>query len=214
MSTSCSCCFTDTLAKCEEYVKLNIILPVYGAYRWVITDKFGHKYEGELNDEQTIPVADLPAGLLTQYSGTFKLEIFESGDAACLPVQFFVAGKYTCIDFEITPGNFQKNNLGCEIEEPSPSSGSQEYVATLTTVGAGDPAADVVFNNLGGAIVWNHESTGVYSATSNGLFVPGRTFVEGILAGNVQSVTVDVITFNTVVDLTLTSEYLKIEVYP
>lgn len=115
MTTSCTCCFPDFLAKCETEIKLNIILPVYADYRWVITDKYGNKYQGLLSADLTIPVEELPAGMLTQHSGEFKLEIFEVGDQACAPVQFYVAGKYTCIEFEISGGTFEKNNLGCEL---------------------------------------------------------------------------------------------------
>jgi hypothetical protein len=117
--SNCSCCFFDTLAKCQDEIVVNIQLPVYGEYRWVITDKFGNKYEGAFlyNDDGqvVIPVADLPEGLLTQYSGKFTLQIVEAGTQACAPVQFLAAGKYDCIEFEITGGDYQKNNLGCEL---------------------------------------------------------------------------------------------------
>lgn len=116
---NCSCCFIDTLAKCETEIVVNIILPVYGHYRWVITDKFGNKYQGEFQTNAsgglTIPVADLPAGLLTQYSGEMKLQIFPAGTESCAPEQFLAAGKYDCIGFSITGGNFEKNNLGCAL---------------------------------------------------------------------------------------------------
>lgn len=116
---NCSCCFTDTLARCETEIVVNIQLPVYGEYRWVITDKFGNKYQGDITPNEaggfSIPVADLPAGLLTQYSGDMKLQVFPQGTEACAPEQFHVAGKYDCISFNITGGNFEKNNLGCAV---------------------------------------------------------------------------------------------------
>ena len=111
---NCTCCFVDTLAKCESEIVLNITLPPYYDYRWVITDKFGNKYQGELNDERTIPVEDLPAGLLTQYQRELMLQIFQSGSQACVPEKFKVAGMYDCISFTISGGTFEKNNLGCE----------------------------------------------------------------------------------------------------
>lgn len=117
MST-CSCCFNDYLAKCEDFIRLNIIPPPYGEYRWVITDKFDNKYQGELQENEEgyyIPVDELPAGLLTQYSGLFKLQIFPVGDQTCGPVTFKVAGQFDCISFTIEGGTFEKNNLGCEI---------------------------------------------------------------------------------------------------
>lgn len=112
---NCTCCFVDTLAKCESEIVLNIILPPYQNYKWVITDKFGNKYQGDLNEERTIDVGFLPAGLLTQYSGDFTLQIFPDSDQACGPAQFKVAGLYDCISFTVTGGTFEKNNLGCEV---------------------------------------------------------------------------------------------------
>lgn len=112
---NCSCCFTDTLAKCETEIVLNITLPPYYNYKWVITDKFGNKYEGALNEERTIPVEDLPSGLLTQYSGEFTLQIYPDTNEPCAPAQFLIAGQHDCIKFSISGGTFEKNNLGCEI---------------------------------------------------------------------------------------------------
>lgn len=211
----CSCCFTDTLGKCETEIKLNIVLPVYGVYRWVITDKFGNKYQGALNDERTIPVEDLPPGLLTQYGGTLSLQIFEAGSEACAPEKFLVAGKYDCIEFDITGGTFEKNNLGCEVTPTLSAIQDNEYVALLTIEGTGDPVATVVFNELGGPIVWARTALGVYTATSTGLFVPGRTFISGLLSTTSHVITANVITFNNGgSDISLTDEYIKIEVYP
>lgn len=116
---NCNCCFVDYLAKCETEIKLNIILPVYYNYKWVITDKFGNMYEGPLTQGEdgfySIPVEDLPAGLLTQHSGSLMLQVFQDSTEPCGPEKFIVAGKYDCIDFSISGGTFEKNNLGCEV---------------------------------------------------------------------------------------------------
>lgn len=115
---NCSCCFVDTLAKCETQIRVNVIPPPYDDYRWVITDKFGNKYQGELLENEEgfyIPITDLPDGFLTQYSGEFTLQLFPLGDQSCGPVSFKVAGLYDCISFSISGGTFEKNNLGCEI---------------------------------------------------------------------------------------------------
>jgi hypothetical protein len=112
---NCSCCFTDTLAKCEDGIKLNILLAVYTDYKWVITDKFDNKYQGVIPSDLIIPVADLPAGLLTQYSGEFKLQIFPNIEGPCGPVPFIIAGQFDCISFTISGGTFEKNNLGCDV---------------------------------------------------------------------------------------------------
>lgn len=116
---NCSCCFTDTLAKCEDIIRVNIIPPPYHeGFRWVVTDKFGNKYQGTLQENVEgyyIPVTALPDGLLTQYSGEFTLQIFPLGDQTCGPLSFKIAGLFDCISFTITGGTFEKNNLGCEI---------------------------------------------------------------------------------------------------
>jgi len=114
-----NCCFIDTLAKCETEIQVNAMLEPASWYRWVITDKFDNRYEGEMltdaNGFFVIPVADLPAGLLTQYSGSFKLQVFQLY-AACAAEKFKVAGVFDCIEFTITGGTFEKNNLGCDFD--------------------------------------------------------------------------------------------------
>lgn len=115
---NCNCCFTDFLAKCEDNIIINTTLPgAYTSYKFVITDKFDNKYEGPITFSVggglEIQVTDLPAGLLTQYSGSFKLEIYD--EDTCKPVNFKMTGEYDCIGFDINGGNFEKNNLGCEV---------------------------------------------------------------------------------------------------
>jgi hypothetical protein len=178
--SNCSCCFPDFLAKCETEIRLFITLPVYASYRWVITDKFGHKYQGTLTPDldggYTIPVAELPDGLLTQYSGEMKLQIFEEGDTACAPVRFFVSGMYDCIAIDITGGNFEKNNLGCELEcDGAPE--YLEYIANLTQEGGGAPVASVINNTLGGTVVWAYDMAGQYTGVLAGAFTVNKTFI-------------------------------------
>lgn len=115
---SCNCCFTDYLAKCEEEIIINTTLTPSASYRWVVTDKFDNKYEGEvvagLRGELTIPVEDLPAGMLTQYSGEFTMQIYDS--TSCGPIKFKLLGEYDCISFDVHGGTFVKNEIGCENE--------------------------------------------------------------------------------------------------
>lgn len=110
---SCNCCFTDYLAKCEENIVINTTLTP-GTYRWAITDKFDNKYEGEVETADgtlTIPVEDLPPGLLTQYSGDFLLQIY--GEDSCGPIKFQLTGEYDCVNFHVRGGTFEKNSIGC-----------------------------------------------------------------------------------------------------
>ena len=215
----CSCCFTDTLAKCETGIKLNIILPVYGDYRWVITDKFGHKYQGALAADRIIPVDELPAGLLTQYSGVMKLEIFEAGTEDCGPEKFLVAGRYDCIEFEITGGTFEKNNLGCEVEcEGEPS--YLEYIALMTQESGNDPVANVITNTLSGPIVWSYIGAGSYTGTLAGAFPENKTFVATSLSASSSPLYLARQSNNIVSILTLGddemngSTFVNIRVYP
>jgi hypothetical protein len=114
----CNCCFYDFLAKCETEVVINAILSATTEYRWVITDKFDNMYEGtattDADGHLAIPITDLPPGLLTQYSGDFKLEIYQG--ESCTPIKFKIAGEFDCISFEVKGGSFEKNYLGCPVE--------------------------------------------------------------------------------------------------
>lgn len=91
-------------------------------YEWVITDKFNREYSGIFTTDADgfwqIPVADLPEGLLTEYSGNFTLQVYEfevyPSQAKCAPVKFKIAQEYDCINFNLRAGTREKNNLGCE----------------------------------------------------------------------------------------------------
>lgn len=113
----CCSCFPDFLAQCPEEIQVNAQLQPSTMYTWVITDKFSRQYsESFTTDEDgfwVIPVADLPAGFLTEYSGNFQLTVV---DQACKPVKFKVAQEYTCIDFHVVGGTRVKDNLGCTFD--------------------------------------------------------------------------------------------------
>ena len=115
---NCNCCFYDFIAKCETDLVLYVHLTPTIVYRWVITDKFQNKYEGtataDADGSLSIPVEELPAGLLTQYSGDFKLQILD--EESCTPIKFKIAGEYDCIDFNVKGGTFVKDFIGCPIE--------------------------------------------------------------------------------------------------
>lgn len=114
---SCSACFNDFLIKCPESVKVNAPLTPSSTYRWNITDKFNHVYEGEFTTDEDglweIPVEDLPDGLLTEYSGEFKLTVL---DNSCSPVRLKLAQEYDSIHFHVKGGTAVKDNLGCPVD--------------------------------------------------------------------------------------------------
>lgn len=113
----CNSCFQDYLAKCNLAIQVYAQLSPLTDYIWIIKDKFGNLYQGEFTTDAdgfwTIPVDELPPGMLTQYSGEFTLEV---QDAGCKPVKFKVAAEYDCINFTIKGGNYEKDTLGCSFE--------------------------------------------------------------------------------------------------
>lgn len=129
---TCDCCFTDFLAKCNLEIQVYAQLSPLTDYRWIIKDKFGKLYEGDFTTDAdgfwTIPVDELPPGLLTEYSGLFTLEVQDSG---CKPVKFKVAQEYSCIDFVVKGGTYEKNTLGCDFS-CSPAVGSQTQLVPFT----------------------------------------------------------------------------------
>ena len=112
---NCNSCFQDYLAKCNLTIQVFAQLSPLTEYIWIITDKFGNLYQGEFMSDADgfweIAVADLPPGMLTQYSGNFTLQVQDSG---CKPVKFKVAQEYDCINFNIKGGNYEKDTLGCD----------------------------------------------------------------------------------------------------
>lgn len=131
----CNSCFKDYLAKCNLAIQVYAQLTPLTDYTWIITDKFGNKYQGEFTTDADgfwqIQVADLPSGMLTQYSGDFLLQVQDSG---CKPVKFKVAQEYDCIDFTIKGGTYEKDTLGCSFE-CAPAVGAQTTLIDFTDDG-------------------------------------------------------------------------------
>lgn len=129
---NCDNCFVDFLAKCNLNIQVYAQLAPLSDYRWIITDKFGNKYQGEFTTDSNgfweIPVDELPSGLLTQYSGEFTLQVQDNG---CKPVKFKVAQEHDCINFIIRGGNYEKNTLGCDFS-CTPAAGSQTQLFPFT----------------------------------------------------------------------------------
>jgi hypothetical protein len=129
---NCNSCFRDYLAKCNLSIQVYAQLTPLSDYRWIITDKFGNKYQGEFTTDADgfweIAVSDLPPGMLTQYSGDFTLQVQDSG---CKPVKFKIAQEYSCINFGINGGNYEKDTLGCDFS-CTPAAGSQTQLFPFT----------------------------------------------------------------------------------
>ena len=112
---ACKNAFYDFLSNCNTDIKVNALLLPATAYAWIIIDKFDKQYSGEIITDGdgffTIAVADLPAGLLNEFAGSFKMELFED---ACKKVDFKMAQFYDSIEFNVKAGTRVKDNLGCD----------------------------------------------------------------------------------------------------
>jgi hypothetical protein len=162
----CSTCFTDFIAKCNLELQVYAQLAPLSDYTWIITDKFGNKYQGTLTTDSdgfwAIPVDQLPPGLLTQYSGLFSLEVQDSG---CKPVKFKIAQEYNCIEFIVKGGTYEKNTLGCDFN-CSPAVGSQTGIFPFTSAATFSitwtPALLAAFGNSPSVQVYHLTSPDTY----------------------------------------------------
>lgn len=137
----CNRSFHDYIIQCPEGINVNLVADSgpYAALEWQITDKFDNQYTGTVvtngNGGFIIPVEDLPAGLLTAYSGDFELKVLDT-DRDNRPVPILVAGYYDSIQFSIGKGNRIKDNLGEVVDCSGVSTAagaSQEFTGDGTT---------------------------------------------------------------------------------
>lgn len=184
---NCNCCFVDFIAKCNLSLQVYAQLAPLSEYTWIITDKFGNKYQGEFTTDSDgfweIPVDQLPSGLLTQYSGEFTLQVQDSG---CKPTKFKIAAEYDCINFTVKGGTYEKDTLGCEFTCAAGSSQTSmvqfEDDATVTiTWTAGLLAA---FGNSPSIQVYHETSPDVFQLVDVEV---NQVFSSGVL----QSVEID-----------------------
>lgn len=152
---NCNNCFCDYLVQCTAEINVFAQLAPAQQFTWIVTDKFEHEYSGTfITDAQgfwSIPVEDLPAGLLTPFSGSFLLQVI---DDSCKPIKFKIAQEYDCITFEVKGGSREKNSLGCDFQ-----------CVDINPGGGGTPA---IFPFTGSAIVdipWTDLLRGLYGNT-------------------------------------------------
>lgn len=114
---SCSACFNDYLINCQDAITINAPLAPSTEYKWNIRDKFNNVYEGDFTTDVagawSINVADLPAGLINQHAGDYKLTVL---DSSCSPVRLKLAQEYDCINFHVKGGTAVKDEIGCPME--------------------------------------------------------------------------------------------------
>src|SRR6476620_4066207 len=115
---SCKTCFEDYICKCvpyDEVITIKTYLPA-GEYTFVLTDSAGRKFSGVATrisgGSLEIAIADLPDGLLTEFSGEFKIEIFN--DETCnKPLNLPIVSQYDCITISVSGGTIDKSSIGC-----------------------------------------------------------------------------------------------------
>lgn len=162
---NCNPCFSDFIAKCNLRIQVYAQLAPLSDYIWIITDKFGNKYQGDFTTDSDgfwqIPVDELPSGLLTQYSGEFTLQVQDSG---CKPTKFKLAGEYDCINFTIKGGTYEKDTLGCNFTCAVGS--SQTSMVQFTD----DATVTITWTAGLLAAFGNSPSVQIYHETSPGVF--------------------------------------------
>ncbi len=105
--TACETCFKINLPSCIERIYIEAGLDDTTDYTFTITDKFGAKYKGDVEvaygGNFFIDLTDediFPAGLFTQHSGTFLLQISEPGPYCdVITTLSFCDSDYDCVEF-------------------------------------------------------------------------------------------------------------------
>jgi hypothetical protein len=185
---NCNCCFTDFIAKCNTSLQVYAQLSPLTDYTWVISDKFGNKYQGEFTTDANgfweIPVDELPSGLLTQYSGEFTLQVQDTG---CKPVKFKIAQEHDCINFTVKGGTYEKDTLGCNFS-CTPASGSQTSMVQFED----DATVTITWTSGLLAAFGNSPSIQVYHETAPDIFQLVDVEVNHVFSSGVlQSVEID-----------------------
>lgn len=184
---NCNPCFSDFIAKCNLHIQVYAQLAPLSDYIWIITDKFGNKYQGEFTTDSDgfwqIPVDELPSGLLTQYSGEFTLQVQDSG---CKPVKFKVAQEFDCISFTVKGGTYEKDTIGCDFTCATGS--SQTSMVQFTD----DATVTITWTAGLLAAFGNSPSVQVYHETSPGVFQLVDVEINQVFSSGVlQSIEID-----------------------
>lgn len=174
---TCHNCFSDFIVQCPDEIRVYAQLQPTTMYTWVITDKFDHQWSHEFTTDADgfwiIPIDQLPAGLLTQYSGHFKIEVI---DQDCKPIKFKVASEYTCIDLTVKGGTRIKDNIGCEFETAFTGVTFASYVVPTFA----DAEALMEGNQFKYIQVLNDEDKGEQNTSY--FYVPGAPELQYIVA--------------------------------
>lgn len=165
--------FHDYVVQCGTTLQVNALLEPATQYKWVITNRIDKQYEGFATSNGSgfiaIPIADLPDGLLNQYGGEFKLEIYNPSDL-CRPINFKMARFYDAICFEVKAGTNEKNNLGCDFDCNATSGTGNSGVVPFTAIASLHLTWTSLLNSLYGSAptiqVYSETSPNVYELVS------------------------------------------------
>lgn len=174
---TCTTCFTDYLVQCTEEINVFAQLAPATQYQWVIKDKFDQEYADMFTTDGdgfwTIPVDQLPPGLLNAFIGPLFLQVYGE---ECKPIKFKMAQEYDCIQFEVRGGNREKNSLGCNFTCVAiPSGGQSSAIFPFS----GAALIDLPWTDLLRTLYGNQPVVNVYH-TVNGITqqVTGNVVVE------------------------------------
>ncbi len=161
--------FYDYVVQCGTTLQVNALLEPATQYKWVIKNRFDKEYEGFVTSDGNgfldIPVASLPDGLLNQYGGDFRIELFNPSDL-CRPINFKMAKFYDAICFNVKPGTNEKNNLGCDFDCNASSGTGNSAVFPYTAVAN----VHIEWTSLLNSLYGSAPTVQVYSETSPGVF--------------------------------------------
>ena len=119
---ACLPCFKDWISCGNDDIIVKGTLNPTTDYTWVLKNK-GAVYTGGFTTDAegnfSIPVSELPNGLLNPYAGIFQLTVNLFGDS-CTEDQVWnnsaYCDPYDCIQFEVVNGTSIKNTIGCPCE--------------------------------------------------------------------------------------------------
>ncbi len=119
---ACTTCYKDWISCGNTELLIAGTLTADTAYTWILENK-GAVYSGSATTDEnghfTIPVSELPDGLLNPYAGIFYLIVTADDAYKCGTENWNDSAyceSYSCIEFEVKNGNAVKNTLGCPCE--------------------------------------------------------------------------------------------------
>lgn len=98
----CDECYSASYPECDD-LNLGVGLAATTAYKALVTNHFGQKYEQNVTSDGAgsivISIDGFPTGFFNPYSGSYKLEVTDSqGYIQNMTIAY---GVYSCLSFDI-----------------------------------------------------------------------------------------------------------------